>query len=1015
MNKPDKSSIFKTSLLVALLGASLGAHAAGLGKLTVYSAIGQPLNAEVALSATAEELGGLSARLASHEAFRDAGIEFTPALTGLRLNVVKSTAGQSVLRLTTDAPLNEPFLHFLVELNWTAGRMVREYTFLLDPPEMLQVAKPAAVVAPSAPAASALEPAARISRPVAAAATPRVIASASPRDTGEVRVRAGDTLSKIARENKPETVSLDQMLVALFNGNRDAFVGDNMNRLRAGKILRLPDEATVARVEQDEARRMIVSQAADFNAYRRRLAEAAAAVPVPTGEPRQSATGKIKPQIEQKPQPAPITDKLEVSRTESAKQSGGVDKGRLEEELIARDKALREASERIVQLEKNLESLKRLAELKSQAGAQAQQQAQAAATPAADLPAEKRPEVPASAAKVAAQEVQDAPPVTSSSSLKPSDATSKPIPAPAPKPAAKPVSPPPPPEPDFVAENPELVFGGGGLVALLLGYLGYNAWRRKRRPAAQETPHAETPGFLAETPAVPQQASSTSTVVTSPELADDVSILGDFSQGALTTEESADPVAEADVLMAYGRDGQAEEILLEGLKSDPSRSAIHVKLLELYANRKDVAKFESVANDLHALSRGQGGEWERAGVLARDLGVTGALFTAVAQAAELMPVAEPIADNVGEEDRVEVVELPVAPAESDIAASPAPVEDETAASLDFDLDLGTTSMPAAVAAAEAARIQPADEAMSLDFDFDLGTPSVPESPPSVAETELAALPLESDQLSESVVAADSNAIDFSLDLGDVAGEQAAPVGEVPIPEVPAVDAGNNEVDFDLGLDLDAGPDGESVVEDVASGAASRMEEEARSAMAHDLEVAATDIAGLDFDLGTGDTAASTEAGLPVAGESMIEDLGLSEISLDLDVPEAVVPEQAVAGAVEPGLVLPDIEVPAAEESGIALPELDLDLDVDIPAQGEGDSVVPPEVDLALDAVPEQPAVLEIDAVDDDPEVATKLELAQAYEEMGDREGARELLNEVLNEGSPAQQSLARARLDQLST
>lgn len=104
MNKADKTFLFKSSLMAALLVGSFNAHSAGLGKLTVYSAIGQPLNAEVAVTATPEELTSLSARVASHDAFKEAGIEFMPALTGLRFSVVKATSGQPVLRLTTDTP-----------------------------------------------------------------------------------------------------------------------------------------------------------------------------------------------------------------------------------------------------------------------------------------------------------------------------------------------------------------------------------------------------------------------------------------------------------------------------------------------------------------------------------------------------------------------------------------------------------------------------------------------------------------------------------------------------------------------------------------------------------------------------------------------------------------------------------------------------------------------------------------------------------------------------------------------
>ncbi|MCX8085971.1 MAG: LysM peptidoglycan-binding domain-containing protein, partial [Rhodocyclaceae bacterium] len=256
-----------------MLGAAFALQAAGLGKLSVYSAIGQPLNAEIAVTASPEELASLSARLAPHSAFLEAGIEMAPVLTQLQFKLDKSAAGQPVLRVTTSAPVNEPFLQFLLELNWASGRVVREYTFLLDPPEMLQVAKPVA----AAPAMPAAKP---VSRPEPMPAAPLAEAPRAPVAKAggqEYRVKAGDTLAKIAREHKPETVSLEQMLVALFEGNRDAFDGQNMNRLRAGKILRVPEAAEAAQVDAGQARQIVIAQARDFNAYRRRLAEAAGA------------------------------------------------------------------------------------------------------------------------------------------------------------------------------------------------------------------------------------------------------------------------------------------------------------------------------------------------------------------------------------------------------------------------------------------------------------------------------------------------------------------------------------------------------------------------------------------------------------------------------------------------------------------------------------------------------------------------------------------------------------------
>lgn len=859
-----------------LLTGAFSAQGAGLGKLSVYSGIGQQLNAEVALSATAAEMNSMTAKLASHEAFREAGIEYMSLLSDVRINLDKNAAGQPVLKLTTLRPISEPFLHFLVELSWTSGRMVREYTFLLDPPELLQVAKPASVVAPAAPASKALP----ASQP-AAPAKPAAAATKQPQaSSGEYQVKQGDTLGRIARETRPESVTLDQMLVALFNGNQDAFAGNNMNRLRAGRILRVPSAEEAGKVDAAEARKLVIGHTGDFNSYRNRLAGAATEAPTQEAAPRQQVTGTIKPQVEDKvPVPA-AKDKLEVSRTEPAKAAAAAAGHGLEEDLIARDKALREASERIAQLEKNIENLKKLVEVKSQAGAKLQQESEAAQPKPAEKPMEPvKAEVPAAPVPAPVAATGQAP--------KPEEA--KPVEAAPPAPPApkKPaVTPPPPPEPGFVDENPEIVYGGGGLVALLLGYLGYSSMRRKKAQAEERQTDLSAESFavgagVQETKAAPLPGAPAANFDTG-----EISIQSEFSEGGLlTNEEIVDPVAEADVLMAYGRDRQAEEILQEGLNKDPARPAIHMKLLELYAKQENIAQFESVAEKLHALSNGRGADWDKTLAVARTLGLSGGIF---AGAGVLADVIKPAADAVEPSVTVESQQAPEA---AGSLAAPqtagaaefvqAPMVEEVP-SLEFDLDLGTTAggdVMAAVSAAEQAVAKPAvEEDLGLDFDFDLGTPEAKEAVEAVVEKAEAASVV---KLAE---------MDFDLDLG-------------------------SPVEAEVGLS-------ESVPEDA-----------------------------------------------PIAG-------GISDLKLDFDLE---LDQQPVE--------------PAASEP---LPET-TDLALDFPGETSEPATQP---------VAAKPA--------DNPEVATKLELAQAYEEMGDLEGARELLNEVVTEGSESQQAQARAKLDQLS-
>lgn len=940
-----------------LMGA-LGVQAAGLGKLTVYSGIGQPLNAEVALTATAAELGSLAAKLASPEAFREAGIEYMPALSGLRFSVAKLPNNQSVLKLTTVRPVDEPFLHFLVELNWSAGRMLREYTFLLDPPELLQAAKAASVVAPVTPAAVVLPP------PPARPAKPPVQApqaqpagpteAAAPRraelPAGEYQVRSGDYLGKIARAAKAESVSLDQMLVALFNDNRDAFDGNNMNRLRSGKILRVPGADEVAKVDPVEARKLVIAQTGEFNAYRRRLADAAGAQAPADAAPRQQVSGSIKPQVEDKSTPAPKQDKLEVSRTEPVKAAQPIVGSGLEEDLIARDKALREAAERIAQLEKNIENLKHLVEIKSQTGAKLQQESQAGLPKPAEKPAE------AVQADKPADSVQAVPATPAQ------PAPSVPITAPPPvkKPAV--ASPPPPPEPSFIEENPQLVYGGGGLVALLLGYLGYSSWRRKK------TAEDAGEGLPAPLPEIESQEApdlAVASPVSESAESSEVSIRGDFSNGGvLTTEEIVDPVAEADVLMAYGRDRQAEEILQEGLKYDPMRTTIHMKLLELYAKQKNTAQFETVAKDLYQLNNGRGSDWDKTLAMARILGLSGGVFLG----------AGAVAGTIKPETPTDAAEFPVSAEEEPSAAgetvvpplpmtpeeTPFPVQAEETASLDFDLDLGTTSGPAVAAAAAAelaATATAAEKSEGLDFEFDLG---IPEPAPSM-EAAVAAQPLPPANADESAVAD----LDFDLDLGspvevvtDVLGKDvtdfarsASPenlvelAADLPATPEPGVAEGVNDLKFDFDLELDGEP----------AAAASEAVAVADSAMLAQL-AEVPDLADSSFDIG------EAEASLPAATEA---------------------PGEAQSVSASP---------PAGGDT------VDFDFDIN-------------------DLQPESASGAEVSGQatgeSNHAEAETKLELAHAYVEMGDLEGARELFNEVLNEGSDAQRAKAQANLDQL--
>ena len=230
------------SLVVALFGLpASSAFALALGRITVLSALGEPLRAEIDVpQINAEEAASFKSSIALPEAFRAAGLEYNPALTGLRITLQRRADGRSFIRLVTDRAVSEPFVDLILETSWASGKIVRDYTVLLDPPTL----RARAPIAPATPQviASAVQTARVDATPAPAAASvpaattarasPAAI-PAKPARPKQVTVKRGDTASAIALENKPSQVSLDQMLVALLRANADAFINGNLNLLKA--------------------------------------------------------------------------------------------------------------------------------------------------------------------------------------------------------------------------------------------------------------------------------------------------------------------------------------------------------------------------------------------------------------------------------------------------------------------------------------------------------------------------------------------------------------------------------------------------------------------------------------------------------------------------------------------------------------------------------------------------------------------------------------------------------------
>lgn len=1014
-----RTSALAVASCLAFSALPLTAHAAGLGKVTVFSALGQPLRAEVELSATREELSGMKAQLASPDAFKQAGLDYAMTLTGIRFSIDKNASGQPIIKLSSDKPINDPFVDMLLELNWPSGRLVREYTFLLDPPELAAKAAPPmtpALSRPAVPARPAIETPAPARAEKPEAARPRAQESAArPAESAESaegrEVKRGDTLNKIASELKPEGVSLEQMLVGLLRANQDAFDGGNMNRLRTGKILTMPEPSALEAVSEGEARKIVIAQSADWNAYRRKLAGIAAQSSAKEDVAKQESAGRIAAKVEDKATVATeAKDQVRISKADAAPGKAGAAAKASEENLLAKEKALQEAGDRLAKLEKNVVELQKLIDLKSRNLAELQKQSSSkeaapaeaakpeAAKPVAQAVAEK-PVVPAPAEPVAAKPEPKADDMPQPKPEPKPDEMPQPKPDEMPQPKPKPVPPPPPPfeEPGFVSrlldDSSSLQDAAASILALLGGLFLYKRRRQREDEKKAALSHSGTPGGDAADAAVFGSAGAQSVNASSRSVEHT-----DFSQagpGSIDTDE-VDPVAEADVYIAYGRDTQAEEILLEAKQKDPRRYAIHLKLLEIYANRKNPKAFELLAAELYNELGGVGAEWEKAAAMGLRIDPTNPLYGGAAEpvaesapfdadATMILPaqgIESAMPESASDEAFSTADDLAdLAPLEAVAAPEPAAPPSELM-SLDFDLGPYDTHVAPPVAEQpEEVRSEPAlpettVDTGALDFDFDLGT-----SPEPLAEAPQQA-PLQAPaEAAEPAALSDMAAFDLDFELPEIAPEPVAPVAPAPAAAAPA-----DDIDFGFDINFDETP-------------APVAEPEPPAA---ELSVDLADLAPgestmLEFDIDLPKSVESVDLSPPVAQPTF----DMSAISLDLtdELPPVSPPEATV----------PDELPPPAFEASL---EDDFRID-DLPVTEEAvEASLPFASDLDIDFEPSLESAPEIDPALRE-EVATKLDLAKAYEEMGDLEGARELLLEVLIEGDAMQKEKAQVILDKI--
>jgi pilus assembly protein FimV len=589
-----------------------------------------------------------------------------------------------------------------------------------------------------------------------------------------------------------------------------------------------------------------------------------------------------------------------------------------------------------------------------------------------------------------------------------------------------------------------ILYLGAGAAVLLLAALGLSQ-RRKRKVVVETTP--VTPTILGSA-AQPAQAMFAETGGQSVDTHDSV-FNSSFAPSAsqLDTNE-VDPLAEAELYLAYNFDTQAEDILKEALRNDPYRHPVRLKLLEIYAARKDVRAFETQATELYSLTGGKGGEWAQAAALGHTLDAAnpmyaqgaGAAFGAAAGAAGAGMAAATLADDAGPQtmlsqqleqafrNRGEPLEV-IEPASTVDAVTGAPLD----SGFDLDslgLDHDATALPQLGGADATPAAAKADAKVDDNLlDFDLGGLSFePVAAPGTMNavhddtTAVPDLQFDMEPFAPLEPASGTPAVDSGESLDDLSFDMNfdAPAASQAAPRV------DEDKDEDDAFVLDLSKNGPNTDIDMAQLARefdlSDLNElpplpaAPATPPASDLKDPLFDLDAMDF--GLSDTAPATPVG---ARQEPVFDFGSTDFDLT---PPAAEPAQEMAAAPEAAkdplfdLDMMDFGQPAAP----AAPQDDPFAMSDVPAIPNPGTPVPrfdmSGLDLDLPdgefapAAPEAPGGgdsgggLELTAAQ--MEMETKLDLAIAYQEIGDKEGARELLDEVIKGGNVEQSSRASA-------
>ncbi|MGD9597585.1 MAG: FimV/HubP family polar landmark protein [Steroidobacteraceae bacterium] len=947
--------------------------ALGLGDIHLKSRLNGPLDADIELvGATPEELSTLTAHLASRETFARYALAWPAFMNSVTVTQVKGSDGRTLLHLRSQDPVTEPFVTLLVEVNWARGRLVREYTLLMDPPVFAPDVAPAAapVAAPTvgeerqgtisrqAPPASAPAAGQPATEPAATADSGAVAPAAAG---GSYTVRRGDTLTAIAG-NLTDHADTARMMVGLYQANPQAF-GDNMSDLHSGAVLRVPDAASLAAIGAGEASAEVRRQ---YAAWRARAGT-----------------------------PAPSDEHLRlVAPGEAGSGSGAPGAGASAQ--------VERLNDRVRQLEGELKDAKAQLEVRSRELADLQGRlaaAQGTQAPAATTPPAAAEEPPAAAVEAPPPAAEATPPESEPVAAEPVAPEPAPVEAPVRRPAA--TTAPAEEGPSIFDTLLNFWYIPALLIAALLVLFGVRKWKAReqsdfdsslgrlaeagaeiaeRRSGITDTARLRKPmggdedeSFLVEEsgpherPRVDESGTfrKPPAVVSTPA---DQTISGETAINL----DQGDPLAEADFHMAYGLYDQAADLVRIAIQREPARRDLKLKLLEVFFVWGNKEQFLATAREL-AASRADApaGEWDKIVIMGKQLAPEDELFQ------QATPAGGAIAGGIdldleGGQNRVDY----------DLLGDPggeSPRADTAGVDLDFSTALGSDALGDKDPTGEAGAIATATAAGD-DLDFVLDDPArgAEDRSGNTTREMTAQMPHEPtvEQTAMMPDAMDAPTVEQpTLRIGgdhtlrqkvDVALRQSG--GADPTAEL-ALD--------DLGLDVgaldasQAASDAPTMVAGLDARSREIIEEAERRANDDTGEAAAT---GSWYTIDSTDQTGSNPAIADVNATASLK---------------------ALKGV--------DVDFGATDAFGT---RSEVDLDVGTAADNDGAFAATQKIgpeDLALPDL--EPVTMS--------EVGTKLDLARAYMDMGDPDGARSILKEVLQEGSVSQKQEAQRLIDTL--